>query len=454
MTHKFNPTILRQYDIRGVVGKNLFSEDAYFLGKAFGSFLIDNNLKTVVVSFDGRESSPTLLKALTDGLTQTGCSVINIGIGPTPQCYFAVYELKCDAGIMITGSHNPANYNGFKVMLHNRPFFGDDIIKLGEIAEKGNFYEGSGNVDYIDLRERYINRILQDFNVVKDIRLGWDCGNGATGDIVKKLVTKIPGEHFLLYEKIDGTFPNHHPDPTEPHNLIDLQNLVLSKKLDYGIAFDGDGDRIGIIDDEGEILWGDQIMIILSRDLLTRNPGAKIIADVKTSKVLFDEIQKAGGIPIMWKTGHSLIKKKMQEEEALLAGEMSGHIFYKEKYYGFDDAIYVALRLIDILSKKNIPLSSIRKALPVTYATPEIRMEIEEEEKFPIMDRIKKILLSEKAKVNDIDGVRVDNSDGWFLLRASNTQNIIVARCESITKQGLDNLIQKMNSIFEMAKSG
>jgi phosphomannomutase len=455
--HKFHPSILRAYDIRGIVGKTLDNEDAYNIGRAFAAFLVAENKNKVVVGYDGRLSSPDLKEDLIRGLMDSGMNVLEIGLCPTPMLYFGVYHLEAEAGIMITGSHNPPTYNGFKFLLKDRPFYGDDILKLGKIAALAEFVDENGSVEHVHMMEEYVDYLADDCKIetvsglldeldnfleskANHLKISWDIGNGATGEVVQKLTTKLKAKHFLLFEEIDGTFPNHHPDPTVEENLEDLKKSVLENECDIGIAFDGDGDRIGVVDDKGEVLWGDQLMCLFARDVLAEYPGATIIADVKASQVLFDEIAKAGGKPLMWKTGHSLIKAKMKETKSPLAGEMSGHIFFADRYFGFDDGIYAAVRIINILLQEGKPLSEIRKSLPKTFATPEIRIDCSEETKFEIVDTIKKQLREKNIDFNDIDGIRAQNENGWWLLRASNTGAVLVARCEALSQENLDKL--------------
>jgi phosphomannomutase len=456
MNHKFHKSILRAYDIRGIYNETIFDNDAFFVGRSFGTFLARSGKSKISVGCDGRVSSPFLKERLIQGLLDSGLEVVDIGVGPTPMLYFSVYHLNQDAGIMVTGSHNPHNHNGFKMMLKERPFFGDDILNLGKISAEGNFADGSGSISKQDIIEDYVNRLLKDcvvsasesqlldevdnFPAKRKLRIAWDAGNGAAGEIMKILSDKIAAEHFLLYEDIDGDFPNHHPDPTVAENLQDLIKCVKENNCDFGIAFDGDGDRIGVVDSEGEILWGDQFMVFFAMDILSENKGATIIADVKASNVLFDKIREFGGNPIIWKTGHSLIKSKMKETGAALAGEMSGHIFFADKYYGFDDALYAAVRLINILHKSEISLSDMRKALPKTFATPEIRIECNEEQKFEIVNSLKESLKKDGISFSDIDGIRASSKEGWWLIRASNTQSVLVARCEANSTENLENL--------------
>jgi phosphomannomutase len=366
--------------------------------------------------------------------------------------YFAVYHLDADAGIQITGSHNPPDYNGFKMMMGKKSFFGEEIQKLGAIAAKGDWESGQGEVDRKDVLAAYAERLLRDVKLGKKLKVAWDTGNGAVGVSIRSVVDKLPGEHFVLNEKVDGRFPAHHPDPTVPKNLEQLMAEVKSRGCDLGIAFDGDGDRIGAIDGKGRILWGDQLMILWARDVLKTHPGATIIGDVKASQALFDEVQRAGGTPLMWKTGHSLIKTKMAELKAPLAGEMSGHVFFADTFYGFDDALYCGLRLLNIVAAGNESLAEMRDRLPQLVNTPELRFDCAEERKFRIVDEVKARLKEAGARVNDIDGVRVSTPDGWWLLRASNTQAVLVARCESANEGGLERLKRDLRAA--LAASG
>jgi phosphomannomutase len=445
MTKNFHPSILRAYDIRGIYNETLFDRDAFLVGKSFAKFLLENNKKKIVVACDGRVSSPALKSQLIKGLVSSGLEVIDALMGPTPMLYFGVYRLNCDAGIMVTGSHNPKNHNGFKIALKDRPFFGDDIVNLGKIAEKNDFVEAAGSVKKVNIEDEYVQKIVGDCVLKNEvggkIKIAWDNGNGAAGDVLKKVVQKLNGKHFLLFEEVDGTFPNHHPDPTVEKNLQDLKREIAKEKCDIGIAFDGDGDRIGVMDDEGEILWGDQLLIFYAREILQKNAGATIIADVKASAVLFDEVAKAGGKPLMYKTGHSFVKSKMKETKSPLAGEMSGHIFFADAdNHGYDDALYAAIRIINIVVNSGKKLSDLRKELPKTFSTPEIRIEVSEEEKFGVIEKLQQKMQDDGIKFNDVDGIRAMNDGGWFLIRASNTQAVLVARCEADSLQNLDKL--------------
>lgn len=441
--HQFDPTILREYDIRGLVDKTLTEKDAFAIGCAFGTKIRRLKGDHVCVAYDGRESSPIFAEKLIEGLCSTGVNVENLGLGPTPMLYFGVKDRKADGGIMITGSHNPAEYNGFKMTLQDSSVFGEAVQEIGRIAAAGDFEQGSGTSTDIDIQEEYVARLLKDLKCDRRLNIVWDNGNGAAGNILKMLVAKLPGNHIMMYEDIDGTFPNHHPDPTVDKNLIDLKRSVLDNGYDLGIAFDGDGDRIGVVDEKGNILRCDSLMTIYAKDVLSRHPGAPIIGDVKCSQVMFDEIARLGGTPIMWNTGHSLVKAKMVEENAPLAGELSGHIFFKDGYYGFDDALYCAIRLMNSVGAIDAPFSSLSAHLPLLFNTPEVRIEVKEEGKFDLVPQISKRLKAENDnsfEINDIDGVRVKTSEGWWLLRPSNTQNALVTRVEANSPEALENL--------------
>ncbi|MBO1324106.1 phosphomannomutase/phosphoglucomutase [Acetobacter sp. TBRC 12305] len=452
-THTFDPTSLREYDIRGIVGKTLNAEDAFAIGRTFGSMVRRNGGKTVVVGYDGRLSSPTLEQALVEGLSACGLEVTRVGRGPTPMLYYASATLKADGAIMVTGSHNPPDYNGFKMMMAGKPFYGAQIRALGEHAQKGDVVPAEkGSVRNIDLRDEYVRRLVTDYDGGdRKLKIVWDNGNSSAGEILEKLVAVLPGEHIVLNATIDGTFPAHHPDPTVAKNLEQLISAVRDNKADLGIAFDGDADRIGLVDDKGEILWGDQTLIMLARDVLKTHPGATIIADVKASQVLFDEVARAGGKPLMWRTGHSLIKSKMAETGSPLAGEMSGHIFFADKWYGFDDALYAGVRALGIIARMGKPLSAFREALPGTISTPEVRFDCDDHRKFKVIEDVAERLRKAGADVSEIDGVRVNTPDGWWLLRASNTQAVLVARAEGRDAAGLERLKDAIVSQLEQS---
>ncbi len=450
-THRFDPTSLREYDIRGIVGKTLGAEDAYAIGRGFATHVRQAGGTRVAVGWDGRVSSEMLRDALVRGLTESGVDVVRTGLGPTPMLYYAEATLEVDGGIQITGSHNPADYNGFKMVLQHKPFFGAQIQAIGQIAAEGAWEEGEGTVSDYDIEDDYVARLLAGY-AGGAFRIGWDNGNGAGGRVLEKLVAQLPGEHHVLYAEIDGSFPNHHPDPTEEKNLADLKALVAEKNLDFGIAFDGDADRIGAIDGKGRVVWGDQILSILAEPVLRELPGATIIADVKASQMLYDRIAELGGTPLMWKTGHSLVKVKMKETDSPLAGEMSGHIFFQHNWYGFDDALYAAIRLMQAVRVLGGSLTALKDAMPELVNTPEMRFQVDESRKFAVVDEVLDRLEQSGADVNRTDGARVNTPDGWWLLRASNTQDVLVARAEAKDQRGLDALLAQIDE--QLALSG
>jgi phosphomannomutase len=444
--HVFDPTVLREYDIRGIVGQSLNPADAQAIGRVFGTMVRRAGGKRVALGYDGRLSSPALQEACVAGLRESGVDVLRIGMCATPMLYFAVYELDADGGIMITGSHNPPDYNGFKMMIGKKPFYGADIQKLGAMSKAGDVETGAGALAERPVKDAYVARVLRDFKPGRPLKVVWDTGHGAMGVAIRDIVSKLPGEHTVLFERVDGTFPAHHPDPTVEKNLLDLRAAVTEKGADVGIAFDGDGDRIGALDGQGRILWGDQLLAIWARDVLKEHPGATIIADVKASQLLFDEVAAAGGKPLMWKTGHSLLKVKMVEEKSPLAGEMSGHVFFADRWYGFDDAMYAGIRLLNIVGGSALTLAAMRDRLPQLVNTPELRFDCAEDRKFKVVEEVKARLKAAKADVNDVDGVRVSTGDGWWLLRASNTQAVLVARCEAKDQAGLDRLMAELKA--------
>ena len=396
-------------------------------------------------------SAPTLEAALLEGLLSAGAKVTRVGLGPTPMLYFAVKHFGLDAGMMITGSHNPPDYNGFKMLHKKGPIYGAMIKEIGAIAEQGQCASGQGSQETKDVRELFVDRLVKDYDGDKDLRIVWDSGNGSSGEILKMLCAKLPGEHTILFGDIDGTFPNHHPDPTVDENLEDLRNAVAKHKAHLGIGLDGDGDRIGAIDEQGRAVAGDQLLALYAADILKTIPGATIIADVKASESIFDDIRAHGGNALMWKTGHSLLKAKMAETGSPLAGEMSGHIFFADKYYGYDDALYAGVRLAGLVSRAGGSLAKLRDRLPHVFNTPEIRVNSSEERKFQIVEEVKQRLKTDGANVNDIDGVRDKTGDGWWLLRASNTQDVLVARAESTTQAGLEECKQQLRKQLELS---
>ena len=453
MPHRFDPTILREYDIRGIVGQTLTTADARAVGRAYALTLAAAGGSCVATGYDGRLTSPELETALVDGLATEGADVVRIGRGPTPMLYYAAATLGVDGGIMVTGSHNPPDYNGFKFVLGGKPFYGAAIRALGETAIGLGATKGPrGRIEECPIRDAYVDRVAQDYDGSRALTVAWDPGNGATCEVVQQLTARLPGRHILLNAVTDGRFPAHHPDPTVPENLVQLQEAVVREHCDLGIAFDGDGDRIGVIDARGDIWWGDQLMVVLARDVLTRHPGAPILADVKASQVLFDEIARMGGRPVMTATGHSPIKAKLAETGAPLAGEMSGHIFYADGYYGFDDAVYVAVRLLGILGRSSESLAALRDRLPHVVNTPELRFPCADARKFEVVREVGERLRQAAAEMTEIDGVRVRTADGWWLLRASNTQDVLVARAESATVDGLARLTAELSA--QLANSG
>jgi len=454
-THTIHPGILREYDIRGTVGETLREEDCYFIGRAFGTLVKRRGGKKVVVGFDGRESSPVFSDSVMRGLTDCGLDVENIGLGPTPMVYFAMKTRGMDAAVMVTGSHSPLSYNGIKMAYRTGPFYGSMVQEIGKLAAAGDFESGTGTITTADVQDIYVSRMMQDYHGTRDLSVAWDCGNGAAGEIIRRLVKKLPGKHVLLFDEIDGTFPNHHPDPTVAKNLVDLQKAVRDNGCDIGIGFDGDGDRIGAVDAAGNILWADIIMAVYAAEVLKTHPGAHVIADVKCSRVLFDEIERLGGKPVMWNTGHSLIKARAQELQSPLAGELAGHICFADKYYGFDDAPYCAVRLLDILSRSGKSLGDLVSHLPRMENTPEVRFHVPAERKFKIAPEILARLRSENAQdvsINDIDGVRVTTPDGWWLMRASNTEDVLTIRAEGFNTDGLARL--KAQLVSQLSQSG
>ncbi len=454
MSTKLKPEIFRQYDIRGLVDKDLTPESVETLGKAMGTYFRLDNRKQVALGRDCRLSSPEFSEVLSKGLMSTGCDVVELGTIPTPLLYFAIYYKKMEAGVMITGSHNPPEYNGFKMMLGEDTLYGPAIQDILKIIQKEEFKEEDVGVkESYDIVPEYENYVVENINLHKKIKVVVDAGNGTGGVVAVPIFKKLGCEVIELFCEMDGTFPNHHPDPTLPEALETLIETVASSHADLGIAYDGDADRIGVIDDKGNIIWGDQLMIIFARDILPSNPGAPIISEVKASKLLYEEVEKLGGRPIMWKTGHSLIKKKIKEEKALVAGEMSGHIFFADRFFGFDDAIYSSARLLEILSRSDKKLSEMLADLPRTYHTPEIRVYASDAVKFKIVEDVKKEL-SQKYPIVDIDGVRAQFPKGWGLVRASNTQEALVLRFEADTEQDLAAIRKEVEKTVERAIQG
>jgi len=438
---KVSPLIFREYDIRGTVGEDLTFEVAKLIGRGFATYLQEKGLKNIVVGRDCRLSSDNLFNSLAEGLLESGCNVVDIGIVPTPLLYFALFHLNPDGGIMITGSHNPPDFNGFKLCVGKDTIFGDEIQKVAKIIQKGSFTKGKGILQhYSTIIDEYKNHIANIIKLGKRIpKVVIDAGNGTASVVAVDLLKSLGAEVIPLFCEMDGNFPNHHPDPTIPKYLVDLIQKVKDTESDVGIAYDGDADRIGVVDEKGEIIWGDKLLLIFSRDLLKRKPNSKVIYEVKCSMLLEKDIIRHKGIPIMWKAGHSLMKGKMKETKAELAGEMSGHIFFADEYFGYDDAIYASCRLLRILSNTEEALSTFLSDLPITYSTPEIRIECADEIKFQVIERLHKEL-AEQLKIITIDGVRVEFEDGWGLVRASNTQPVLVLRFEATSEKRLEEI--------------
>lgn len=448
MNQAINKNIFRLYDIRGVAGKDLTSEAVNIIGKSYGTYMRSMGYRIVTVGCDNRLSSKEFFGALSEGITSTGCDVVNLGTVPTPLLYFSLFHLKPDGGIMITGSHNPPEYNGLKICVGKSSIYGPEIQKLRKICEKNDFYQGSGKIKDVDVITPYIKLLFKKFKFKKKIKVVIDGGNGVAGTVVPRLFEKLWCDFIPLYCELDSRYPHHHPDPTVPENLEDLINAVKENKADIGIAFDGDVDRIGVIDDQGNIVWGDKLLILYSREILKKQPGASIIFEVKCSQTLLDDIEKNGGRPVMCATGHSIIKERMKKEKALLAGEMSGHMFFADDYYGYDDAIYAACRILRILSESDKSVSDMLKELPKTYSTPEIRVDCPDDKKFEVVKKVAADL-RKNFKTIDIDGVRIINDHGWGLVRASNTQPVLVLRFEADTQ---DNLTDIQNTVENKLK--
>ena len=449
-----NPKIFREYDIRGIVDKDLSLEFVEYLGRGIGTFFREHGKRRVALGRDARLSSPAYAEAIARGLLSTGCSVVDVGLVPTPLLYFAVYYKKNEAAVMITGSHNPPEYNGFKMMVGEETLYGETIQQVYRILKEGKLITAKpGTRSSYDIIPEYESYVVKDIRLGRKLKVVLDAGNGTAGFVAVPIFRKLGCDVIELYCEPDGKFPNHHPDPTLPEAMEDLIKKVRGTGADFGVGYDGDGDRIGVVDDQGNLLWGDQLMIVFSRDVLPANPGAAVISEVKASKLLYAEIKRLGGRPIMWKTGHSLIKQKIKEEKALLAGEMSGHIFFADRFFGFDDAIYSSARLAEIVSRSEKKLSEMLADLPKTYYTPEIRVYATDEVKFKIVDEVKKEL-AKKYPVNDIDGIRVSYPNGWALVRASNTQAALVLRYEADTPEDLEAIKKEVGTALERAIQG
>ncbi|MBE0432495.1 phosphomannomutase/phosphoglucomutase [candidate division WOR-3 bacterium] len=437
-----NPEIFREYDIRGLAESDLNDESVAVFARGLGTYYRGLGATQLFIGRDMRVSSPRIVEVLIKGLNQTGCDVIDIGMVPTPVLYFALFQYGAGNGIMITASHNPKEFNGFKIAHDRRTIYGEEIQHIRRLIEKGDFASGRGTASKKNVTDDYINHVTKAVDVKKGLRIAVDTGNGTCGPVFERIMNRLGIDHLLLFKEPDGTFPHHLPDPVVPEHITELIKEVARDGYACGIGFDGDGDRIGALDEQGNIIWGDVLLAIYAEDLLERMPGAKIIFEVKCSRGLIERIEELGGIPIMYKTGHSLIKAKMKEEEAPLAGEMSGHIFFGDRYFGYDDAIYAALRLCEILSRGE-KLSTLASRIPKYYSTPEIRIETTDAEKFKIVEALK-AHFKHSYRVIDIDGARVDFADGWGLIRASNTQPVLVLRFEAKTKR----MLEEIRSLF------
>jgi phosphomannomutase/phosphoglucomutase len=440
MAHRVNPRIFRQYDVRGVVDDDLTESVVEELGKGYGAFMRRQGKKKVSVGYDARPSSPGFRDALIKGILSTGIDIVDVGMLPTPTFYFSLFHLEVDGGVMITGSHNPPEFNGFKLAVGRTTIYGDEIQKVRKIIEAADYASGDGELEQKDVKPAYLETLKERIGPFqKKVKLVVDAGNGVAGIFCPQLLQDLGAEAHGLYCEVDGTFPNHHPDPTVPAFLTDLIARVMEEKADLGMAYDGDGDRLGVVDEEGNIIWGDQLLILFSREILARQPGAPIIFEVKCSQALAEEIERAGGVPIMWRTGHSFIKKKMKEENSPLAGEMSGHLFFADEYYGYDDAIYASLRLVRLLSRSDKSIREMLADVPKYYSTPEIRVDCPDEEKFQVVAALTEHF-KKRYEVVDVDGARILFGDGWGLVRASNTQPVLVLRFEATTPERLDEI--------------
>ncbi len=453
-THALPPEIFKAYDIRGIVGKTLTPAIVELVGQALGSEALAQNQKRFVIGRDGRLSGPELSAALARGIARSGCDVVDIGMVPTPVVYFAIQHLGAGSGVAVTGSHNPPDYNGLKMVIGGVTLSGDLIQKLRARILDKNIATGQGTVSQADVRAAYIDRVAGDVKLARPMRVAVDCGNGVAGEMAPQLLKRLGCQVTELFCQIDGTFPNHHPDPSKPENLEDLIAEIKKGGYDVGLAFDGDGDRLGVIAPDGHVIWADRQMILYARDVLSRHPGGEIIYDVKCSRTLDAEIRKAGGKPTMWKTGHSFIKAKLRESGALLAGEMSGHIFFKERWYGFDDGLYTAARLLELLSRDARPTQEIFASLPNTVNTPELNLKFAEGEHFTVIKELVQRAHFPDAKVTTIDGLRVDFPDGFGLVRASNTTPVLVLRFEGDNKDALERIQKRFRELMLSVRPG
>ncbi len=440
--------IFREYDIRAKVGQDLDEGGVYRLGRALGTYYCHQGKRLIAVGRDCRESSPAWRDALVRALLESGLDVADVGIVPTPVLYFAIRHLQADGGVVVTASHNPPEFNGFKICSGPHTIFGAEIQKLYQLARAGELVNGRGSLTVQEVIPAYLDHLSQNLHLTRPLRVGVDGGHGTAGPVAVQLLERLGCQVFPLYCHMDGRFPVHEPDPVVAANLAHLQDLVRRERLDLGVAYDGDGDRLGVVGPNGEIIWGDQLMVVFARAILREHPGATIIGEVKCSQRLYDEVARLGGRPLMWKTGHSLIKQKMLEERALLAGEMSGHLFFADRYFGFDDAIYATGRLLEILAAERTPLPELLGGLPEAFATPEIRRECPESLKFEVVERLKTRLRG-RVDFEDLDGLRLKTPDGWGLVRASNTQPVLVLRFEAGSEARLRELQTFLEGLLE-----
>ncbi|HEB94470.1 MAG TPA: phosphomannomutase/phosphoglucomutase [Gammaproteobacteria bacterium] len=436
-TLTLDPSIFKAYDIRGIVDASLSTAAVYWIGRALGAEAEARGEQHIYVARDGRLSGPKLIEALIRGLREAGRDVTDLGMVPTPVLYYAAYALGTGSGIMLTGSHNPPNYNGLKMVIGGTTLAGPDIQALRQRIESGDLTQGEGRFDSADVVPQYIERITSDIKLARPMKVIVDCGNGVAGVAAPQLLRALGCEVTELFCEVDGNFPNHHPDPSQPENLEDLQRALRERHADIGLAFDGDGDRLGVVTPSGAVIWADRQMMLYARDVISRNPGAEIIYDIKCTSHLARVIEEAGGKPLMWKTGHSFVKAKLKETGDLLAGEMSGHIFFKERWYGFDDALYTAVRLLEILAADGRPADEIFNALPDSINTPELKLHTAEGENHSLMERLQAAASFPDARITTIDGIRADFSDGFGLVRASNTTPCLVIRFEAEDEAGL-----------------
>ena len=450
---KITSNIFREYDIRGLVDEELTEDAVRGIGKGFGTYAQQHGKRVLAVGRDVRLSSDRFNALTIEGLTSTGCDVIDVGVLPTPLLYFCLFQLPVDGGVMITASHNPSEYNGFKLCVAKETIYGEEIQKIRRMIERGEFLSGKGNLRVQgDVIDRYMQYVQANIRIRNPVRTVLDAGNATASLVAPQLIRSLGCEVIELFCTPDGNFPNHHPDPTVPENLKDLITTVKNERAQVGLAYDGDSDRLGVVDEKGNILWGDQLLMIFARDILSRKPNSMIIFEVKCSKLLEEDIRKRSGIPLMWKAGHSLIKSKMKETGALAAGEMSGHMFFADEYYGYDDAIYASVRLLRILSESSIPLSEFLKDVPKTFSTPELRVDCPDETKFQVVEAVKRHY-RRKYPTIDVDGVRVNFGDGWGLVRASNTQPALVLRFEAESESRLQEIRSEVESVVRSKMS-